>query len=90
MRLLGYAMLILGFIWICFWQFGMWPIRDHVIVANYDKIQKQQFYKSEEVQKVIRDVGVDFYNQIPSFYTGALLLLGGGIVLDIAGRRKRV
>jgi hypothetical protein len=90
MRILGYAMLVIGFVWICFWQFGMWPIRDHVIVSNYDKIPKQQSYKSEDIQKAVRDVGVDFYNQSPSFYIGALLMLGGGVVLDIAGRRKRV
>ena len=90
MRIFGYTMLISGFMWICFWQFGMWPIRDHVIIVNCDKIPKNQFYKSEDIKKAIRDVGVDFYTQAPSFYIGALSMLVGGIVLDIARRRKRV
>jgi len=53
-RLLAYAMLIVGFVWICFRQFEIRPITRAVMVAQAD------------------------------------MMLGGGIVLDMAVRRKRV
>jgi hypothetical protein len=90
MRILGYAMLVLGFLWICFGQVAVYPIAHAVVPANYEKIPKQDSYKLEDVQKAIRDVIFDFIQHVPSFYIGALLMLAGGVVLDRAGRRKRV
>jgi hypothetical protein len=88
MRILAYAILISGFIWICFGQVAIYPIAHAVVPANYEKIPKQQSYKIEDVQKAIRDVVVEFAHHIPSFYIGALLMLGGGILLDRVARRK--
>jgi len=88
MRILAYAMLILGFIWICFGQVAIYPIAHAVVPMNYEKIPNQESYKLEDVQKAIRGVVFDFIHYIPSFYIGALLMLGGGIIMDKAGRRK--
>jgi len=88
MRILAYAMLILGFVWICFGQLAIYPLAQAVVVANYDKIPKQPSYKLEDVQKAARDVAFDFAHHAPSFYIGALLMLGGGVILGKTGRRK--
>lgn len=90
MRILAYAMLISGFVWICFSQLAIYPTARGVTLMSYDKIPKQPDYKIEDVQKAIRDSVYEFAQHVPSFYIGALLMLGGGVVLDIAGRRKRV
>jgi hypothetical protein len=90
MRILAYAILISGFVWICFGQLATYPIARAVTLAAYDKIPKQPNYKVEDVQKAIRDSVFDFARHVPSFYIGALLMLGGSLVLDFAGRRKRV
>jgi hypothetical protein len=92
MRILAYVLLIIGFAWICFGQLSIYPLARAVTVAAYDRIPipPQPYYKKEDVQKAIRDSVYDFAKHVPSFYIGALLMLGGGIVLDIAGRRKRV
>jgi hypothetical protein len=92
MRYLAYAMLISGFIWICFGQLSIYPIARAVTLASYDKIPipPQPYFKTEDIQRAIRDSVSDFAHHVPSFYIGALLMLGGGVVLDIAGRRKRV
>jgi hypothetical protein len=91
MRILAYAMLISGFVWICFGQIAISQIIPRAVtVAYYDKIPKQQSYSLEDVQKGVRDVVFDFAQHSPSFYIGALLMLGGGIILDTVGRRKRV
>jgi hypothetical protein len=90
MRIFGYTLLILGFVWICFWQLEMYPMIRGAIFSNYDKIPKQPSYKVEDVQKAIRDVAFDIDHHIPAFFVGGLLMLGGCVALDIAGRRKRV
>ena len=92
MRYLAYAMLISGFVWICFGQLSIYPIARAVTLKAYGDIPipPQPYFKKEDVQKAIRDSVYDFDKHVPSFYIGALLMLGGGVVLDIAGRRKRV
>ena len=90
MRLLAYAMLFFGFVWICFRQFEIRPMTRAVMVAQADKIPKQQSYKLEDVLTAIHDASVDMADRIPSFPIGALIMLGGGIILDMAARRKRV
>jgi hypothetical protein len=88
MRYLAYAMLISGFIWICFDQFALGPIQRAVMMASYDKIPKQQSYTHEDIQKAVSDTVHLFARLYPSFYIGGLLMLGGGVVLDFARRRK--
>ena len=90
MRYIAYAMLISGFVWICFDEFiKIGPIQREVVMATYDKIPKQESYKLQDVQQAVSDAVLKYGSLIPSFYIGALLMLGGGIVLDVAGRRKR-
>jgi LPXTG cell wall anchor motif len=90
MRILAYGMLIFGFLLICFYQFEIRPIAQAVVVAQCDKIPKQEFYKVEDVIKTVRDAAVDMADHVPSFLIGGLLMLGGGVVLDRSVRRKRV
>ena len=92
MRIFAYAMMILGFVWICFGQLSIYPIARAVTLANYDKIPipPQPYYKLEDVQRAIRDAVSDFAHDVPSFYIGALLMLGGGVILDMSRRQKRV
>jgi hypothetical protein len=92
MRIFAYILLVAGFVWICFGQLSIYPIARAVTLKAYDQIPipPQPYYKKEDVQKAIRDSVYDFASHAPSFYIGGLLMLGGGIVLDVAARRKRV
>ena len=68
MRILAYAMLISGFVWICFGQIAISQIIPRAVtVAYYDKIPKQQSYSLEDVQKGVRDVVFDFaqHSEVP-------------------------
>jgi hypothetical protein len=89
MRYLAYAMLISGFVWICFDEFiKIGPIQREVVTEVYDKIPKRQTFTTEEVQQAVSDTIQTYGSLIPSFYIGALLMLAGGIILDFARRRK--
>jgi hypothetical protein len=91
MRILAYAMLISGFIWICFDEFiKIGPVQREVFTKIDDKLSQQQTFTLREVRGTVSDTIQTYGHLLPSFYIGAFLMLGGGIVLDIAGRRKRV
>jgi len=47
MRLLAYAILILGFVWICFLQLEIRPITRSVLVAQANKIPKKESYSTK-------------------------------------------
>lgn len=89
MRILSYTMLIVGFVWICFCQFAIRPIMRDVGFAKAGRIPKQESYKSQDVLTAVHDTAADMADRMSSFYIGALIMLGGGVVLDMAGRRKR-
>ena len=91
MRILAYAMLISGFVWVCFDEFiKIGPVQREVWTESTSKIPKQQSYKLEDVEQSVSNTIQIYGHLLPSFYIGALLMLGGGIVLDVAGRRKRL
>ena len=90
MRILAYAILLSGFAWICFCQFAIRPIMRDVGFAQAGRIPKQESYKRQDVVTAVHDTAVNMADRIPSFYIGALIMLGGGVALDMATRRKRV
>jgi hypothetical protein len=90
MRILAYAMLILGFVWICFCQFEVRGITRAVMAAQAGKVPKQLSYSLEDVVTGIHDAAADMADRIPFFSIGALIMLGGGMVLDMESRHRRV
>lgn len=88
MRILGYSLIIFGFLWICFWQLEIQPIARAVALHHYDLLPKQQSYSADEVCNAIRETAYDISAHIPSFYIGALFMLGGVLIIDYVGRRK--
>jgi hypothetical protein len=88
MRYLAYAMMLAGFFWVCFDQFKIGPIQREVAMEVYGKLPKQQTFTSEEVQQAVSGTIQTYGRLIPSFYIGAFLMLGGGMILDFARTRK--
>ena len=91
MRKLGYILLILGFIWFCLTASGtvgeVRPLTDQHMKELTDK----QAYTRDDVYGAIRHAVFDFATILPLWYfPSVLLMFSGGIILDVAGRRKRV
>jgi hypothetical protein len=90
MRLLGYTLLLLGFAWLCYMPITLFSTVNPLIHEQMIKIPVKESYSREEVDGAI-GISVDtFAEQWPSFLAGALPMLAGGIILDFAGRRRRV
>ncbi len=90
MRLIAYAILIFGFVWICFLQLEIRPITRSVLMAQANRIPKKESYTREDVLTAIHDTAVDMADRVPSVPSGGLIMLGGALILDRAIRRKRV
>jgi len=91
MRLLGYTLLILGLAWFCILSIGVVSAVRPVTEQHMKEIppEKQSFTR-DDVYHDIRHALFNFATGLPPrFFVGALLMLGGGIILDITGRRKR-
>jgi hypothetical protein len=90
MRLFGYTLLILGFVWFCILSTAVFsevrPLTDRQMQETPS--DKQSFTR-DDVYENIRNGVFNFASELPSkFMAGAFLMLGGGIILDLAGRRN--
>jgi hypothetical protein len=81
-------MLLSGFFWVCFCQFEIQGLERAALLAQFDKLPKQQSYAVEDVHLAIHDAVVDMAYRIPLFFIGACMMLGGGMILDWTKRRK--
>jgi len=89
MRKTGYTLLILGFVFICWAQGAFYAVGKAETYEHSHKIPAQQSYTLEDVQNAIRDALISYASKQPPHYIGALFMLVGGILLDVAGRRKQ-
>jgi len=90
MRLFGYILLIVGFVWFCILSIAVFsevrPLTDRQM--REIPPDKQSFTRDDVYQDVRHGV-FNFASELPSkFILGAFLMLGGGVILDVAGRRK--
>jgi hypothetical protein len=90
MRLFGYVFLILGFVWFCFLSIAVFSeVRPLTDQQMQEISPEKQSFTRVDVYQDIRNGVFDFASELPSkFMVGAILMLGGGIILDVAGRRK--
>ena len=88
MRILAYAILISGFIYICYCQMEIAPISRAVLDEQNANLPKQESYSRLEVGTAILLAINDTTHRIPTFIYGAFIMLGGAIILDRSKRRK--
>ncbi len=88
MRLTGYILLLLGFLWLAVWCAGSVDSLTRSIgpghFRNYPDIGK---YSGGEVCDAIRSVLDETREQARGVTFPAVLMLAGGLLLDVAGRR---
>ena len=88
MRIIGYISLGLGFIWIAFCAAFTRPLARGAMLKRYDLLPKQDAFTREQTIAEIRAVGTYMIEAYPSVAPPALIMLGGGILLDRARRDK--
>ena len=89
MRIIGYILLIFGFLWLAL---GValpldGPLVRGVGLRNFDKYPEASTFSGAEVQEAIRIVLLEYRDETPGVMWPAAVMLAGGVLLDVAGRR---
>jgi hypothetical protein len=84
MRKSGFALLILGFLWLVYCATSIRPLARSIVVRQYDQLAKQKSFSLEQVQQNIRDPMFRLVDSIPWILPPAVLMLAAGILLDRA------
>jgi hypothetical protein len=88
MRATGYILLLLGFLWLAVWCAGsVDSLTRSIGPEHFKKFPDIGKYSGGEVCDAIRSVLNETRNQARGVTFPAVLMLVGGLLLDIAGRR---
>jgi hypothetical protein len=90
MRKLGYILLIVGFIWVFIFTVGSGPYARGMIHWHRETASAQQSYSREDVETAYREAMIRAAFHAEAGFIGALMMLGGGIILARSARRVLV
>ena len=90
MRIIGYILLILGFLWFAVWCAGsVSGVTRSVGIENFKKYPEARQYSGREVCDAMRSVLDETSENAHGVMMPASLMLFGGILLDNSGRRNK-
>jgi formylmethanofuran dehydrogenase subunit D len=88
MRVIGYILLIFGFVWLAVWCAGsVEPLTRSIATEHFKHYPGFVKYSGDEVCDAIQSVLTEYREDAYGVTLPAALMLVGGILLDIAGRR---
>jgi hypothetical protein len=88
MRIIGYILLIFGFLWLAIWCAGsVGSLTRSIGMEHFNHYPAFAKYSGDEVCDAIRNVLMEYRDNARGVTLPAALMLVGGILLDIAGRR---
>ena len=90
MRITAYILLLLGFLWLTLLcgSLSVWSLTRNLGIQHFERYPETRQYTGHEVCDALRSFIDDYQNRIPGVVLPATLMLGGGILLDVAGRRR--
>jgi hypothetical protein len=88
MRILGYILLIGGFLFLVMYQVMSKQAALVVIWQQREHLPKQDSFTPKQVDDVIEKVAFDTRRMLSVFAVPAVIMLCGGVLLDRASRRR--
>ena len=91
MRAIGLAMVLIGFLWLCFDQASIYPMARVAIEAQFKEVPSDsahQFRRGEVVSLATSGVR-RMAGLVPNFILPGVVMLAGGVMLFLS-RRKHV
>jgi hypothetical protein len=89
MRIIGYILLVLGFLWLAIWCAGSAAaVARSVGIENFKKYPAAQTYSGEQVCDAMRSVLDECAENAHGVLLPASLMFVGGVFLDIASKRS--
>lgn len=91
MRIFAYILLALGFLWLAIWCAGsVVPLTRSIGIENFQKYPPSKMYSGTEVCDAIQMVLIEYQENAHGIVFPAALMLIGGILLDVSGRRSAI
>ena len=88
MRITGYNLLVIGFLWLTIWCAGsVGPLTHAIAVENFQKYPPPQTYSSDQECDAIRSVLKEYQDNAHGVVLPATLMLVGGFLIGRAGVR---
>ena len=89
MRITGYILITFGFLWLAIWCAGsVVPLTRSIGIENFQKYSPSKMYSGTEVCDAMRSVLIEYQENAHGVILPAALMLVGGILLDVSGRRS--
>ena len=89
MRINGYILLTLGFLWLAIWcADSVEPLTRSICIENFKKYPPSRMYSNIEVCNAMRNVLEEYRDNAHGVLLPAMLMLLGGLLLDLSGRRS--
>jgi hypothetical protein len=89
MRITGYILLTLGFLWLAIWCAGsVAAVTRSVGIENFKQYPPSNTYSGTEVCNAMRSVLDETAQNAHGIMFPATLMLAGGVLLDLAAIRK--
>jgi hypothetical protein len=89
MRKIGYILLVVGFVWLVAWCAGsVRPMIRHIGIEHFKSYPDTKTYSGTEVCDAIRSALLEYQEYAHGVVLPATLMLAGGVLLDVAGRRN--
>ena len=90
MRFIGYILLLVGFLWLVVWCAGSSrPLLRSIGIEHFKNYPATKTYSGDEVCDAIRSVISEYWDNEHGILLPAALMLFGGILLDVSGRRSK-
>jgi len=90
MRIIGYILLVVGFLWLVFWCAGsVRPLIRNIGIEHFKKYPATKMYSGDEVCDAIRSSQLEYLEYAHGVVFPATLMLAGGVLVDFAGRRNK-
>jgi hypothetical protein len=90
MRFLGYLLLLGGLMSMPFFHFArLHDAKGRTLAHSLNPLSESKAYNVDEVRTVLRGALDEMGEALPQISSSAVVMLAGGILLDIASRRKR-
>ena len=81
-QVIGFLLLFVGVVWLCWDAASMRPITRAVVVAHYERLPKDQTaFSREETQRYMREVAFGALERYPMFIIPAVITFVGGAIL---------
>ena len=87
MRTIGYLCLVIGFLWLGFCALSVRPTIRAIGIEHFKKYPPTETYSGTDVCDAIRSALLEYLEFARGVIIPATLMLVGGILLDMAGRR---